>query len=206
MQVYLQTRIVPFLLQLIVRLIYLSCKKRFFISKNIPKDRSMIVAMWHGDLIMQPFNYKNFKKNGVVKAIISEHRDGETISKTMEFLGIGTLSGSSTRGGVKAMIGAMKALKNGIDVAITPDGPRGPIYSIADGIVAIAQKTNSIILPFSSVPSRYWIFNSWDKFVIPKPFCQIDFYIQDPVEIQNKEFEDAKKILLEAMMKNQLEK
>lgn len=166
----------------------------------------MIVAMWHGDLIMQPFNYKNFKQNGVVKAIISEHRDGETISKTMEFLGIGTLSGSSTRGGVKAMIGAMKALKNGIDVAITPDGPRGPIYSIADGIVAIAQKTNSIILPFSSVPSRYWIFNSWDKFVIPKPFCQIDFYIQDPVEIQNKEFEDAKKILLEAMMKNQLEK
>jgi lysophospholipid acyltransferase (LPLAT)-like uncharacterized protein len=56
------------------------------------------------------------------------------------------LSGSSTRGGAKALLGAIKALQNGVDVAITPDGPKGPMHTIADGIVMIAQKTNSKIV------------------------------------------------------------
>jgi hypothetical protein len=203
---YLQVAVVPFILQLLIRFIYFTNKKIYHHTNVSMGKKSFIVALWHGDLIMQPFNYKKFKPDGSIRAVISEHRDGEAIQKTVAYLGIGSLSGSSTRGGAKAMIGAIKALKQGIDIAITPDGPKGPIYSIADGIVAIAQKTDSMILPFSSKPSKYWQFNSWDKFIIPKPFGTIDFYIGDPFSVQGMDMEEAKQLILEKMMQNQLEK
>ncbi|MEA3497507.1 MAG: lysophospholipid acyltransferase family protein [Campylobacterota bacterium] len=155
---------------------------------------------------MQPLNYRHFKPNGDIKVIVSEHRDGETIRKVVEYLGVGALSGSSTRGGAKALLGAIKSLKNGIDVAITPDGPKGPIYGIADGIVVIAQKTKSKILPFSCIPSSYWQFKSWDKFVVPKPFGTIEFYIGEPFSIEELDMEQSKKVIYDKMMENQLDK
>jgi lysophospholipid acyltransferase (LPLAT)-like uncharacterized protein len=203
---YLQTVLLPFFIQLLVRFIYITNKKTFHTPKNgIPKD-NFIVCMWHGDLLMQPFNYLNFKKNGDVRAIISEHRDGITIRKTVEYLGIGSFSGSSTRGGAKALIGAIKALKSGTDVAITPDGPKGPIYSIADGVVVLSQKTKAKILPFSCIPSKYWTMGSWDKFIIPKPFGELDFYIGEPFDVESLELEEAKEKILSKMMEKQLDK
>ncbi len=162
--------------------------------------------MWHGDLLMQPLNYRNFKPNGNIKVIVSEHRDGETIRKVVNHLGVGALSGSSTRGGAKALLGAIKAIRNGIDVAITPDGPKGPIYGIAEGIVVIAQKTNSKILPFSCIPTSYWQLKSWDKFIVPKPFGTIDFYIGEPFSIESLDMEESKKLIHDKMMENQLQK
>jgi len=203
---YIQTNILPYILQLFVRLIYFTNRKKFHYTTNIQNDKPIIVAMWHGDLLMQPLNYRAFRPNGDVKVIVSEHRDGETIRKIVEYLGVGALSGSSTRGGAKAMIGAIKALKNSTDVAITPDGPKGPIYSIADGIVVISQKTNTPVVPFSSIPSSYWQFRSWDKFIVPKPFGTIDFYVGEPICLQNLDMEDAKQIIKTKMMENQLTK
>ncbi len=187
----IQISILPFFLQLFTRLIYLTNKKVFHIPSNMDNE-SFILCMWHGDLLMQAFNYRNFKKNGTVKVIVSEHSDGEIIRRTVEYLGVGSLSGSSTRGGAKALLGAIKALQNGIDVAITPDGPKGPAHSIADGIIMIAQKTGSRIVCFGSKPSKSWTTNSWDNFTIPKPFGTIDFMVSEPFEINNLTLEEAK--------------
>lgn len=203
---YLEITLVPFLMQLIVRFVYLTNKKKYHATNQIDENETFIVSMWHGDLLMQPFNYQKFKPTGTVKAIISEHRDGEAIRKTVEYLGIGSLAGSSTRGGAKALIGAIKSIKNGIDVAITPDGPKGPIYSVADGIVVIAQKTQSKILPFSCVPSKYWKLSSWDKFIIPKPFGTLHFYIGEPIDVSGMEIPEAKELILTRMNENQLSK
>jgi lysophospholipid acyltransferase (LPLAT)-like uncharacterized protein len=203
---YLEVTLVPFLMQLLVRFIYLTSKKTYHATKSVSEDENFIVCMWHGDLLMQAFNYQNFKPKGTVKAIISEHRDGEAIRKTVEYLGIGSLTGSSTRGGAKALIGAIKSIKNGVDVAITPDGPRGPIHSVADGIVVISQKTKAKILPFSCVPSKYWQLKSWDKFIIPKPFGKLNFYIGEPIDVLDMQMEDAKKLILNRMSENQLGK
>jgi lysophospholipid acyltransferase (LPLAT)-like uncharacterized protein len=203
---YTQRKLLPYILQLFVRLIYLTNKKTFhYPASGIPK-KNIIVSMWHGDLLMQPLNYRHFKKDGIIKVIVSEHRDGETIRKVVDYLGVGALPGSSTRGGAKALIGAIKSLKNGIDVAITPDGPKGPIYSVADGIVALAQKTKSQISCFSSVPSSYWQLKSWDKFIIPKPFGKIDFYISEPFSVDDLTLTQAKELIKTNMMKNQLKK
>ena len=203
---YLEIKIVPFILQLFVRFIYLTNKKTYHTTNALEENENFIVSMWHGDLLMQPFNYQNFRPKGTVKAIISEHRDGEAIRKTVEYLGIGSLAGSSTRGGAKALIGAIRSIKNGTDIAITPDGPKGPIYSVADGVVIISQKTKAKILPFSCVPSKYWKMKSWDKFVIPKPFGEIDFYIGEPIDVTGMEMEEAKALVLKRMNEHQLTK
>jgi len=151
---------------------------------------------------MQPFNYQKLKPNGKVSAMISEHKDGEAITRTVEYLGIHSVRGSSSRGGAKALISAIKEIKNGDDIAITPDGPRGPRHSIADGIVAISKKTNAKILIFNIKCTKYWQFNSWDKFIVPKPFGTLEFFIQEPLDISSLEVDEAKELIREKMLIN----
>lgn len=204
MKTFLITRVVPFILQLFVRFVYLTNKKVFHHPK-INEDESHLVAFWHGELLMQPFNYQKLKPNGKVSAMISEHKDGEAITRTVEYLGIHSVRGSSSRGGAKALISAIKEIKGGDDIAITPDGPRGPRHSVADGIVAISQKTNAKILVFNCKPTKYWQFNSWDKFIVPKPFGTLEFFIQEPLDISGLEIEEAKELIKEKMLLNAME-
>ena len=201
MKLFIKTKVVPFVMQLFVRFIYLSNKKIFHHPKKL-EDQVHLVAFWHGELLMQPFNYQKLKPNGKVSAMISEHRDGEAITKTVEYLGIHSIRGSSTRGGAKALIGAIKELKGGDDIAITPDGPKGPRHSVADGIVAISQKTNAKILVFNCKPSKYWQFNSWDKFIVPKPFGTLEFFISEPLDVSGMSMDEAKKYIQGEMLKN----
>ena len=201
MKSFLITNVIPFILQLVVRFIYITNKKVFYHPK-INEDESHVVAFWHGELLMQSFNYQKLKPNNKVSAMISQHKDGETLARTVEYLGIHSLRGSSSRGAAKVLISAIKEIKCGNDIAITPDGPRGPRYSVADGIVAISKKTNAKILVFNCKPSKYWQFKSWDKFIVPKPFGTLEFFIQEPLDISGLEMEEAKKLIKEKMFLN----
>ena len=193
----------PYILYFIVKFIYFTNKKVYHHPKNDDKQ-PFIVCMWHGDLISQIYNYFRFRKNGVVKAMVSENRDGETITKLAAMFKIWAIRGSSSKGGAKVIISALKELKVGNDVAITPDGPRGPRYSIADGVVIISQKSGKNIVCFNSIPTKYWQFNSWDKFVLPKPFGKIDFYISEPFSVKDMELEDAKSLIKTKMLQYSL--
>ncbi|MAD41416.1 MAG: hypothetical protein CL623_03390 [Arcobacter sp.] len=115
-------------------------------------------------------------------------------------LGTGLIRGSSSKGAAKALISTIKEIKAGSDVALTPDGPRGPRFSVAPGVVAIAQKSNAKIIVLNSKPSKYWQFSSWDKFILPKPFGKIDFYLSEPFCIEGLEFEEAKEFIKDKMM------
>ena len=197
-KIFFQLNVFPFIINLFVRFLYISCKKRFFYPK-INQNEAYVIAFWHGNLLMQPFNHKHLRPNKKGSVIISEHRDGITIARVMKFLGIDTISGSSTRGGAKALINAIKNIKNGIDVAITPDGPKGPKYSIADGIIVLAQKTKAKIITFHFEADKFWKMKSWDSFLIPKPFSTISFYASEPFSVEGLSIEEAKKILKKNM-------
>ncbi len=199
---FLQVTLVPFILYLVARFIYFTNKRVWHFPTNIPTE-PVIASFWHGQILMQPFAFRQFRNGkNTFKAIISTHSDGESIARMVELLGVGSVRGSSSKGGAKALIGAIKELKSGGDLAITPDGPRGPIYSVANGIVAISQKTKAKILVFSYNASSYWQLKSWDKFIIPKPFGIINFYISEPFDVDGLELEDAKILIKEKMMEN----
>ena len=91
----------------------------------------------------------------------------------MKCFGIDAVRGSSSRGGIKALLSLKKWINNGYDVAITPDGPRGPRYVLAPGLILLAQKTQAGILPVRVEYSSFWRLKSWDQFQIPKPFSKV---------------------------------
>lgn len=201
MKNYFKFRVLPYILYLLIRIIYFTNKKVFHYKKQDSKEAFIFVA-WHGDLVSCPINYFKNRPNGQVKTMISQSKDGEIISKVYSLFGIESIRGSSSKGGTKALISTIKEIKSGNDVALTPDGPRGPRYSIADGVIAIAQKSGAKIVVLNSKPTKYWQFKSWDKFVLPKPFGRIDFYISEPFDVKNMEFEQARKFIKEKMLIN----
>ncbi len=196
---YLKYNILPSIIYLLVRLIYATNKKVYHYS-TVNSDEPLIISIWHGDLIFQPFNYQNFRKNGKGKVIISQNKDGKIATKFALLCKLGVIRGSSSRGSTKVLIEAISELKKGNDIAITPDGPRGPRFSIANGVIAIAQKSGAKIVCFNSIASKYWQFNSWDKFVLPKPFSKIDFYVSEPIDVKNLSLEEAKQIVKDKML------
>ncbi len=203
MKNYFKFNVIPFILYFLVRLIYLTNKKVFHHPK-LKDDEAFIFVAWHGDLVSCPINYFENRPNGTVKTMISQSKDGEIISKVYSLFGVESIRGSSSKGATKALISTIKEIKSGCDVALTPDGPRGPRFSVADGVVAIAQKSGAKIVVLNSKPSKYWQFKSWDKFVLPKPFGKIDFYMSEPFDVNNLEFEEAKHLIKDKMLLNAL--
>lgn len=193
--------VVPFVGSLIIRVLYMTNKKVFHAPKSLG-DEPFIMACWHGELLMIPYAYLHYKKNPRVKLLISEHFDGNLIAKTLQHFGFGTIRGSSTRGGVKALIESIKELRNGYDLGITPDGPKGPRHEVSDGIVVMAQKTKTRISLVEIKPTSFWQLNSWDKFIIPKPFGTIHYYISDLININDLELDEAKRVVKEGLLKN----
>lgn len=186
----------------IIWVIFLTCKKNF--SNTNLTNKPCVVLFWHGRIALMSFAYRHWwrkawqdKRQG--KVIISDHKDGEIIARVIKFFKIGTIRGSSSKSGAKALIYALREIKNGCDVIITPDGPRGPFHSVADGAVAIAQMQNTTIQVLNYEADKFWQFRSWDKMILPKPFSTINFTLSEPFSVSGLELEDAKKLIKDKM-------
>ena len=129
----------------------------------------VLFALWHGELL--PLLW--YQRGRGVAVVISEHRDGEIISQIAESIGYRTVRGSSSRGASRALLGLTRALEEGHDGAITPDGPRGPAHVFAPGGAVAAHRADVPIVPIRASASRAWRLKSWDRFLIPKPFATV---------------------------------
>jgi len=184
-----------------MRLIYITSKKTFHFPEHFPDERC-VIGSWHGDLLMQPFSYNKWRNEPNATIMISEHFDGELIAKTVGYFGLDTIRGSTRRGAARVLLQAIKAVKKGADLGITPDGPKGPRFSVSDGIIVVAQKLDCPIVLQTCKPSKYWQLGSWDKFVVPKPFCHLEFYCSEPVRVTDMGMEDAKKLIYDKLMEH----
>lgn len=206
--------ITPFLSVVVVWILYLLSRHRFHITQDV-KDENIIGAFWHGEVLMLPFFYKKIKK--VMKKermkdyyiIASGHFDANIIADLCQKFGLKILRGStdkeSSRGGLKVLLESLRLLKEGHDIGIAPDGPRGPYHSIGDGVIAMSKKTKKRIIPMRVVYSRYWELKTWDRFRIPKPFCTIDFYALDGIVIDEKQDIESAKKQLQALLEQDVQ-
>lgn len=183
-----------------MRFIYLTSKKKFHIPDSLSDDAT-IFACWHGELLMITCMYAHFRKKPNIKILISPHFDGILISKTVKYFGFGTIAGSSNKNASRTLIQAMKTLKSGIDIGITPDGPKGPRHEVANGVVVMAQKTKAKVVCLNIVATKYWQLNSWDKFIVPKPFGELNFYATEPIDLCDMELQDAKDLIKRNLVK-----
>jgi len=198
---FLALYLVPPLGWLIISFLFLFSKKKIIQEQELP-DSPVIVALWHGELLMVAPFYKSYRKKPHAKLIISEHFDGDLIARTLAIFGLGSIRGSSTRGGIKALLNGIKELKNGYDIGITPDGPRGPRHQVADGVVVMAQKAKIPVVCLRVGASEYWELKSWDKFMIPKPFSTLTYKLSKPLDLTKLSVEEAKELLSKELSKN----
>jgi len=192
--------IIPPLVYFLMRIIWWSANKKFHFLTPLGEEQHVCVT-WHGELLMSPQAYRHFHKKHQASAIVSSHFDGTLIAKTLEFLKIHPLRGSSRKGAKQVLLQAFKSIKSGEEILITPDGPKGPRHTMSDGAVGIALKSKLPIFVMNFKADRYWQLRSWDAFVIPKPFAKIDFYIQS-LSLEGLSHEEAKVYLSERMLEH----
>lgn len=195
--------LIPPIGTLLIRFIYLTNRKRFHLPQVVPSE-PVVFAFWHGDLLMQPYLYYQFRKSPKANVLISDHFDGQIIARIMRYFKLGTIHGSTTRGGAKVLIQGLKSLSEGYDIGITPDGPKGPRHEVSDGVVVMAQKRKAKVIVYSCVPSHYWQLPSWDRFTVPKPFGMIDFYASEPIDLEGVDMESAKSLIKARLMEHAL--
>ncbi len=141
--------------------------------------RPVILSCWHGELLPLIWHHR---EQGI-RILVSEHRDGEIIARVAERIGFGTVRGSTSRGGGRALLALVRVLNEGGDVAVTPDGPRGPARQYAPGALVAAQRAAAPVLPVAAAVSRAWRLRSWDRFIVPKPFARIAIAYGDPTYV-----------------------
>ena len=166
-------------------------KNRKKIEMLLSKKNSFIYAFWHDQLLMCPLSWQS---DSAIKVLISKHRDGDIVAGLISHLGFDAIRGSTHREGKKRDKGGLlsarkmiKSLKSGINIGISPDGPKGPRHKVSDGIVDIPRLSKAPILPVALKKKKKWVLKTWDKFIIPKPFNEIKIIWGDPMpSLKNK--------------------
>lgn len=158
--------------------------------------RPMISILWHNRLLVTPSLYQRSCSFRRAYCLTSPSKDGAIIAGVMKHFKIGSIRGSSSRRGATAMREMAAVLEQGNDVAVTPDGPRGPKYTLHPGALKLAQLTGAPLVLVHIKYSRYWELKSWDAFRIPKPFARVDAVFgpmyEIPAELSKEEFEELR--------------
>lgn len=141
--------------------------------------KSPIYAFWHNRIFLSTYFWRD---KGIV-VMTSKSFDGEYIARFIQRFGYGAIRGSSSRGGSRALVEMIKAMRAGLPMAFTIDGPRGPKYEAKPGPVLLAKKTGNPIMPFLIEPKSYWQARSWDDLQIPKPFTRALLIIGKPIYV-----------------------
>ncbi len=138
-----------------------------------------IYCVWHDRIFAGTY----YLRDRGIAVITSQSLDGEYIARFLKRLGFRTIRGSSTRGGVRALVEMIRRMRDGVAMAFTVDGPRGPRHEAKKGAVILAKKTGNPMLPFTVIPDRFWTINSWDRLQIPKPFTVARFIFAPPIYV-----------------------
>ena len=197
------------LFRLFYSLIYLTCRKQYIGVENIDPlkrdGKNWIFSFWHNNISIAIWVLKN--QNLI--SLVSASSDGEIAARLIQAMGNNPVRGSSSKGGIKALLSMIKLIKKGANGAITPDGPRGPKYEMQSGAIILAQKTGLPLIPLHIEATRQWVFSkSWDQHKLPKPFSTIivgygkPFHI--PRQLKDNESESARADFEKSMMENVL--
>jgi len=155
------------------------------------RGEPFIACFWHGRLMMMPYNWDGGR---TIHILVSRHRDGRFIARTVRHFGFRTIDGSTSKGGTAALRAIYRVLGRGESVVFTPDGPRGPRMRMSPGIVAVARRTGVPILCTTYSTSARRVLGSWDRFLVPLPFGRGVFIWGGPIIVPG----DADDAALEA--------
>ncbi|MCE3231935.1 MAG: uncharacterized protein K0R98_192 [Rickettsiaceae bacterium] len=145
----------------------------------IKAGKPFIIAFWHGRLLMMPPFAASHR--APIHVLISTHNDGELIAKVTQHFKVGVIRGSSKKEGLSAIRSVFRILKKNEIASITPDGPRGPRMRVSGTVIDLAKMAQVPIIPMTYSVSKCKIANSWDRFMIAKPFSKGIVIYSEPI-------------------------
>jgi lysophospholipid acyltransferase (LPLAT)-like uncharacterized protein len=180
-----------------------------FLDEAVP--RPVILLLWHNRILAMPALYRRYyvRRKGL-RVLTSASRDGAYLSEFVRCFGLDSVRGSSSRRGAAALLDLIRTLEDGFDLCVTPDGPRGPRYSLGPGVILLSERCNVPLMPLLIEYSAYWRFTSWDGFAVPKPFSEVTVTILPRIQIgvtgSEAGFENERQRVEKAMMERMVMK
>ncbi len=175
-------------------------------KKRLKEGGRVLLCVWHQQFFAAIGHFKNYSHLNP-GLMISQSRDGELIAGVANRTGWHTARGSSSKGGKEAMAEMIDHLNRYRFGAHILDGPRGPIGKVKAGVIKMAKESGALIVPFYTFADKAWFFNSWDRFMVPKPFSQVTLLFGDAISFEPaetpEEFE-AQRLALEQTMSSRL--
>ena len=141
--------------------------------------RLPIYTFWHDRIFAGTYFFRGRR----IVIMTSQSFDGEYIARFIQRLGYGAVRGSSTRGGVGALVELARLVRRGCPAGFSIDGPRGPRHVAKMGAVLLAKKTGQAVLPFGVNAERFWSLKSWDRMQVPKPFSRVRVRFAPPIHV-----------------------
>ncbi len=138
-----------------------------------------IIAAWHDNIFLGVYYLRNRR----VAGLASLSFDGEYIARLVQRLGFGVVRGSSSRGGAAALIEMARVMRDGFEMCLTVDGPRGPRHIAKFGAISLAKRSGNPIVPFAIRPDRFITLRSWDRMLIPIPFTSAEAVFGEPIYV-----------------------
>jgi len=159
----------------------------------LDRHQSLIYASWHQRFFP---GITFFSSRQPIAIMISQSRDGEMVARVVDILGWRSVRGSSTRGGMAALKQLKDLARTGYKIGHIVDGPKGPFGYVKPGLLRIAQVAGKPVVPTITSAQKKWVFNSWDRFMVPKPFSRVIIRfakaIDVPVELEGDAFEQKR--------------
>jgi hypothetical protein len=196
--------LLPWLYRLLIGLLMATCKVRFSRRQSLEKlaadGTSWIFGSWHENTAVSVYT----ERDTGCAMMASDSKDGAIIARGIELCGNIPVRGSSSKGGSKAAKSMVRLLRKGHPAAITPDGPRGPRHELQTGILMISAMSGCPIVPYHFVANRQWVFTSWDRHRLPKPFSTVWVSLGTPCFVDRKrlteEPDEVRREVTESMM------
>ena len=165
----------------------------------------MVLAFWHGRAIMLPFLFRGRLARGEnIWIMNSSHRDGEIITRALGRFGVRSTRGSSSRGAIGGTLGLARKLRDGKDVALIPDGPRGPALQAKAGAVELAATGGAPICPLAFSASRFVRLGGWDRMMLPLPGSRVVCVVGEPIEVPKGRLGRDRREALRAALQDRL--
>ncbi|MGV3709833.1 MAG: lysophospholipid acyltransferase family protein [Gemmatimonas sp.] len=175
-----------FIIQTLARTWRIRAVGRAKFDANRSHEKGAIFTFWHGKMLGLMAEHHR-----PTTVLISDHRDGEIITQITRRFNLTAVRGSSSKGAARALLQLSRTVNEARDIAITPDGPRGPRHTFAPGALVVSQRTGAPIILLASHVSSAWRLNTWDQFEVPKPFAKIVVAYGEPIVVASDSARDA---------------
>ncbi|MEW6652346.1 MAG: lysophospholipid acyltransferase family protein [Bacteroidota bacterium] len=169
-----------FLINILLKTVRIKIVNPDYVKILDKEKKNYVAAFWHGSMLIGWYLHRN--RN--FASLVSKSKDGDVLTAILEKWEFNVIRGSSSKGGNEALDTMLQLTEKNYRLAITPDGPTGPIYKMKAGAVITAKRSNVPLFLVGIGMKSKWILKSWDKFEIPKPFSKVAAIYSDPILVQ----------------------